>query len=70
MRGRNDSRYEQSETSSDTIEQELRPTVCEQRHRDKSKENYSIDGDWTTDSRNFTASLRDRRVSLQSKKPV
>ena len=30
----NDSRYEQSDISSEEIEQELRPAVCEQRQTD------------------------------------
>ena len=34
MRGRNDSRYEQSEISPETTEQELRLAVCEQRQTD------------------------------------
>ena len=37
-------RYEQLETSPETIEQELRPVVCEHRQTDRLKENYSIDG--------------------------
>ena len=37
-------RYEQSETSPETIEQELRPAVCERRQTDRLKENYTIDG--------------------------
>ena len=36
------SRYEQLETSPETIEQELRPAVCEHRQTDIYKENYSI----------------------------
>ena len=36
-------RYEQLETSPETIEQELRPAVCEHRQTDRFKENYSID---------------------------
>ena len=36
-------RYEQSETSPETIEQELRPAVCKHRLTDRLKENYSID---------------------------
>ena len=40
-------RYEQLETSPETIEQELRPAVCEHRQTDRQtnrlKENYSID---------------------------
>ena len=42
MRGENDSRYEQFETSPETIEQELRPAVCKHRQTDRFKENYSI----------------------------
>ena len=41
-------RYEQLETFPVTIEQELRPAVCEHRltdsQTDRLKENYSIDG--------------------------
>ena len=36
-------RFEQLETSPETIEQELRPAVCERRQTDRLKENYSID---------------------------
>ncbi len=36
-------RYEQLETSPETIEQELRPAVCEHRQTDRRKENYGID---------------------------
>ena len=36
-------RYEQLETFQETIEQELRPAVCERRQTDRFKENYSID---------------------------
>ena len=36
-------RYEQLETSPETIEQELRSAVCERRLTDRLKENYSID---------------------------
>ena len=47
MRERNDSRYEQFETSPETIKQELRPAVCERRHTggqtDGCNENYNID---------------------------
>ena len=44
MTGCAGSRYEQYETSLETIEQELRPVVCEQRPTDRVKENYySID---------------------------
>ena len=43
MRERNDSRYEQFEISPETIEQELRPVVCEQRQTDICKASYSID---------------------------
>ena len=43
MRGRNDSRYEQFETSPESTEQELLPAVCEQQKTDRFKENYSID---------------------------
>ena len=42
--------YEQFETSPETIEQELRPAVCEHRQTDGLKENYSID---TVCLRNF-----------------
>ena len=35
MRGMNESRYEQFETSPETIEQELRPVVCEQQQADR-----------------------------------
>ena len=35
--------YEQLETFPETIEQELRPAVCERRQTDRLKENYSID---------------------------
>ena len=35
-------RYEQLETSPETIEQELQPAVCERRQTDRLKENYSI----------------------------
>ena len=44
MRERNDSRYEQFEISPETIEQEMRSVVCEQRQTDRFKENYNIDG--------------------------
>ena len=44
MRGGTDSRYEQFETSPETIEDELRLAVCKQRQTDRFKENYSIDG--------------------------
>ena len=37
--------YEQLETFPETIEQELRPAVCEHRQTDKLKENYSLDDD-------------------------
>ena len=40
---RNDSRYEQFEISPETIKQELRSVVCEQRQTDRFKENYNID---------------------------
>ena len=43
MRGRNCRRYEQFETSPETIEQELRPAVCEQTATVRFKENYSLD---------------------------
>ena len=49
MRGRNDSRYEQFEISSETIEQELRPVVCEHLQTDRRtytdifKDTYSVD---------------------------
>ena len=36
-------RYDQLETSPETIEQELRPEVCERRQTDRLVENYSID---------------------------
>ena len=39
---KNDSRYKQFEISPKTIEQELRPVVCEQRHTDMFEENYNI----------------------------
>ena len=35
--------YEQLDTSPETIEQELRPAVCEHRQTDRPKDNYSID---------------------------
>ena len=35
--------YDQLETSPETIEQELRPAVCERRQTDRLMENYSID---------------------------
>ena len=35
--------YDQLKTSPDTIEQELRPAVCELRQTDRLMENYSID---------------------------
>ena len=35
--------YDQLETSPETIEQELRPAVCEHRQTDRLMENYSID---------------------------
>ena len=34
-------RYEQLETSPETVEQELRPAVCEYRQTDRLKENYN-----------------------------
>ena len=37
-------RYEQLDTSLETIEQYLRPAVCERRQTDIDKDNYSIDG--------------------------
>ena len=37
------SRYEQFETSPETIEQEFRPADCEYRQRDIRRINYSID---------------------------
>ena len=37
------SRYEQLETSTETIEQELRPAFYERQLTDRLKENYSID---------------------------
>ena len=45
MRGYTVRRYEQLETSPETIEQELRPAVCANtdRQTDRLKENYSID---------------------------
>ena len=43
MTGRNDSRYEQFEISLEAIELELRSAVCEHRHLDRFKDNYSID---------------------------
>ena len=36
-------RYKQLETSPETIEQELRPAVCERRQTDRLKEYYIID---------------------------
>ena len=36
-------RYEQLETFPETIEQALRPAVCERRETDRFKENYIID---------------------------
>ena len=36
-------RYEQLETFPETIEQELRPAVCEHRQTDIKDNNYSID---------------------------
>ena len=36
--------YDQLETYPETIEQELRPTVCKRRQTDRLMENYSIDG--------------------------
>ena len=36
-------RYDQLETSPETIEQELRPAVCERRQTDRLMENYCID---------------------------
>ena len=39
MRERNDSRYDQFEISPETIEQELRPVDCEQRHTYKNMYN-------------------------------
>ena len=36
-------RYGQLEAFPETIEQELRPAVCEHRQTDRLKENYSID---------------------------
>ena len=35
-------RYDQLDTSTEMIEQELRPAVCEHRQTDRHKENYSI----------------------------
>ena len=43
VRGCTVRRYKQLETSPETIEQELRPAVCEHRQTDRLKENYSID---------------------------
>ena len=43
MTGCTVSQYEQFEISPETIEQELRPAVCEHRQTDRYKENYSID---------------------------
>ena len=43
MRERNESRYEQFEISSETIEQELRPIDCEQRQTDRFTEIFDID---------------------------
>ena len=34
--------YDRLETSPETIEQELRPAVCERRQADRFKENYSM----------------------------
>ena len=42
VRGRTDSRYEPFEISPETIEQELRPAVCEQRQRHRFKEKYYL----------------------------
>ena len=47
MTGCTVSRYEQFETSPETIEQELRPAVCERRQT--LKENYCIDMNGTND---------------------
>ena len=38
-------RYEQLETFPETIEQDLRPALCEHRQTDRLKENYSIDNE-------------------------
>ena len=43
MRGCTSGGYDQLETSPETIEQELRPAVCERRQTDRLMENYSID---------------------------
>ena len=43
MTGYTVSRYEQFETSRETIEQELRPGVCYHRQTGRFKENYNID---------------------------
>ena len=50
MTGCTVSRYAQLETSPETIEQELRPAVCEHRQTERLKENYSIDEDTESDS--------------------
>ena len=42
MRGSTSVGYDQFETSSEAIEQELRPAVCERRPTDRLKANYSI----------------------------
>ena len=42
MRGRNVNRCEQFEISPETIEQELRPVVCEQRQSDAFYKSYSM----------------------------
>ena len=43
VRRRNDSRYEQFRISPETIQQEMRPVVCEQRQTNIFKENYNTD---------------------------
>ena len=42
VRGRNESRYEQFEIYPESIEQELRPVVCEQRQTDVFEKKYSM----------------------------
>ena len=53
MREKNGSRYEQFETSPETIEQEVRPVDCDQRQTDRFKENYSMDDNSNDTSINF-----------------
>ena len=58
-------RYEQLETSPETIEQELRPAVCERRQTDRLNENYSIDDRFGTLQKDYCIMLEETTKELQ-----